>query len=386
MDIRDYKFYDLIANGFADMPYQEFVDTFLADTQSDLDVQGFSFDPDMQMDFSYAQVEAELGLVTMATYVDNYSPAVYKSRDGFTIQTGNIPRMKHGYALNEKILREEMIIAQRTGRFSENMARRMRDIMFDNTRDLIIGNYRSLTYQRHQMVSTGQFTLNSNNNPSGIKNLTFSAKIPTANVTTLASTAKWFTDANNTEGSTSDPIKNLKDTQSKLEDVGVEAYHWEVDKRSLERAFNHSKIKAAVGLKLYPLADQANLAGIIANMGVDAMKLALEGILGCSINVINSIVSVDKFDTSIGKNTKPQMRSFADDTWVLVPDGSLGTIKTVEPIVVPDPAARVATFDGGRTLLKQWYDIKTNTQYIESEHTSLVVIDKPRYIYRLVTA
>lgn len=386
MDIRDSKFYDLIANGFADMSYQEFVDSFLADTQNQLNTPGFSFDPDMQMDFTFAQVEAELGLATMATYVDAYSPASYKSTEGFTIQTGQIPRMKHGYALNEKILREEMIIAQRTGRFSTSLAQRMQDLMFDHSEKLILGNYNSLTYQRHQMVSNGQFVLNATNNPAGIKSVTFSAKIPPANVTTLTSTAKWFTDSANTEGSTSNPIKNLKDIQNKLEDDGVEAYHWEVDKRSLERAFNHSDIKAAVGLKLYPLVDQANLAGIIANMGVDAMKVALEGVLGCPITVVNSIVAVEKFDSATGKVSKSQMRSFAADTWVLVPDGSLGSIKTVEPIVVSDPAARVATFDGGRTLLKQWYDIKTNTQYVESEHTSLVVIDKPKYIYRLVTA
>ena len=92
MDIRDSKFYDLIANGFADMSYQEFVDSFLADTQNQLNTPGFSFDPDMQMDFTFAQVEAELGLATMATYVDAYSPASYKSTEGFTIQTGQLLR------------------------------------------------------------------------------------------------------------------------------------------------------------------------------------------------------------------------------------------------------------------------------------------------------
>lgn len=386
MDLRDSAFYDLIGKGFSDMSYQEFVDTFLSDTQNKLDTLGFSFDPDMQMDFTYAQVQADLGLYTMATYVDPYSPAAYKHTDGITLQTGEIPRMKHGYALNEKILREEMIMAQRTGRFSANMAQRMQDLMFDHTEKLIVGNYNSLTYQRHQMISKGQFELTATNNPAGIKSVTFSAKIPTSNVNTLATTARWFTDVNNTEGSTSDPIKNLKDMQHSLEDLGVASFHWEVDKRSLERAFNHSKVKSAVGLQLYPLVDQANLAGIIGNMGYDAMRAALEGVLGCPITVVNSIVGVEKFDATTGKVSTSQLRSFAADTWVLVPDGSLGSIKTVEPIAVADPAARIARFDGGRTLLKQWYDTKTNVQYIESEHTSLVVPDKPKYIFRLITA
>ncbi len=386
MNNRDYKLYDLLSNGLGGLQYQGFVDTYLADTQNKLDVPGFSFDPDMQMDFTFSYVEATLGMATMATYVDPYSPAPVKSQTGFSTQTGNIPRMKHGFAIDEKIMREELVFMQRTKSFSSNMAFRMRDILFDNTEKLILGNYNSLTYQRHQVMSKGEFETTASNNPDGIKTVKFSARIPSSNVTTLTSTARWFTDANNTEGSASDPIKNLMDMIDSMENLGVLNYHFEVDKKSLQRAFNHSKIKSAISLNLYPLADSANVAGLVANLSLDAKKAALEAVLGCPITVINSVVATESFSKTAGKTVQTQMRSFAPDTWILVPDGSLGVIKTVEPIQLGSPSMRVATYDGGRTLLKQWYNDENGVQYIESEHTSLVVPDKPKYIFRLVNA
>ena len=117
--------------------------------------EGFDWSPDIQMDFKYEQIEAELGLASIPTFVDVDSPGAYKERQGFSLGMGSIPRGKHGFAINEKILREEMIIAQRTGRYSNGLGEKMLDILFDSTSDLIMGNYNGLTLQRDQMISTG---------------------------------------------------------------------------------------------------------------------------------------------------------------------------------------------------------------------------------------
>lgn len=380
MTTRDTNYYDLIRYGFANESYQEFVDTYLASLHSGRKTDGFEWDTDIQIDFTYHQIQAQLGLTTMPTYVDIDSPSVYKHHEGFELSSGTIPRAKHGFAVNEKILREEMIFAQRTGRFSTNMSQKMRDLVFDNSSKLILGNYNGLTYQRDQMISTGSFVLTASNNPSGLKDITFSAKIPDTNKTTLSGNARWFTSDTNTEGSTSDPIRNLKDEVDKLKRKGVSAMHFEVDYLTFRRAMEHTKIRQAVALNIYPLADAANIAPLAAVLDENLVRQKLEGIIGCPIKVIDNIVAVEKFSKEQGKVVKEQIRSFAPDVWVLVPSGKLGTIKAVEPIAVPDPSARLAFFDGGRTILKQWYDTRTNTQYIESELTALVVPDKPQYM------
>lgn len=386
MEVRDASFYDLMARGLPDISYQEFVDRYLAEIQNGRKTDGFEWDPDMQIDFTYAQIQAELGIATMPTYVDIDSPGVYKSTDGFELSTGKIPRFKHGYAINEKKLREEMIIAQRTGRYSNNLQMSMMEILFDNTQKLITGNYNALTYQRDQMVSTGKFTLTADNNPSGIKGITFKANVPEGNKTTLSGAERWFTDANGTEGTSSNPIKNLKEKGKTLRRLGVINFHWEVDDETFEMCLGHSKIRAAVVANMYPLASSEQVAAISANLDDNTLKTILERIIGAPIKVVDNIVAVEKFNKETGEVTKKQIRSFAPNVWVLVPDGSLGSIKSVEPIVVPDPAARIAYFDGGRTVLKQWFITLTNTQYIESESTQLVVPDKPKYMFYLQVA
>lgn len=386
---RDTNYYDLIRYGFTDESYQEFVDSYLYDLHTGRKTDGFEWDNDIQIDFTYAQIQAELGLDTLPTYVDVDSPGVYKSVEGFQLSTGTIPRAKHGYALNEKILREEMIFSQRTGRFSTNLAQKMRDMVFDHTSKLVKGNYNALTLQRDRMVSTGQFVLDATNNPAGIKDITFSAKVPDANKKTLTGNNRWFTSIDPlTEGSASDPVKDLKEQVKKLRRKGVQSVHFEVDYETFQNCLQHTKIREAIALNIYPLADAANIASLAAVLDDAVLKSRLEAVIGCPIKVIDNIVSIEKFDKATGKSKSDanDIRSFAANVWVLVPDGSLGSIKAVEPIVVPDPAARIAWYDGGRTVMKQWYDIKTNTQYIETELTALVVPNKPQYMLYLTIA
>lgn len=378
--------YDLIANGLGDMSYQEFVDTYLNSTQSGRKTPGFEWDPDMQIDFSYAQIEAELGLYTMATYVDIDSPGLFKHVEGAQLGTGKIPRFKHGFALNEKILREEMIIYKRTGRFSSNFAARMMMLMFDNTQKLIMGNYSNLTYQRDQMVSQGEFTLTTENNPGGLTGITFKANVPAANKTTLSGTKRWYY-ATSSEGADSDPINDLKDMVKKLKRKGVSGYHFEVDSETFDKFAALSKVKNAVVANLYPMADGTQAATIAAGLADETIQEVVGKIVKAPIRIIDNIVAVEKYNQATGKVDSNQIRSFASDVWVLVPDGSLGSIKAVEPIVVDDPAARIAYYDGGRTVLKQTFDTHTNTQNIMSELTALVVPDKPKYmLYLTVTS
>lgn len=386
MTPRDTNYYDLIKYGFADESYQEFVDTYLANLHNGRKTDGFEWDADIQIDFTYHQIQAELGLNTLPTFVDVDSPGVYKSTEGFQLSSGTIPRAKHGYALNEKILREEMILSQRTGRFSTNLSQKMRDLVFDHTSKLIGGNYNALTLQRDQMVSTGSFVLDATNNPAGIKDITFSAKIPTKNISALSGNNRWFTNDTNAEGSASNPIKDLRDQVDTLKRRGVSAMHFEVDYLTFRRCVEHSKIRTAIALNIYPLADPANIASLAAVLDENVVRTKLEGIIGCPIKIIDNIVAIEKYSKDEGKIVKEQIRSFKSDVWVLVPNGKLGTIKAVEPIAVPDPAARFAWYDGGRTILKQWYDTKTNTQYIESELTALVVPDRPQYMLYLTIA
>lgn len=381
---RNAAYYDLVGRSLAGVDYQTFVDTMFADKYNAPSTEGFMWDDEIQMDFTYHQLEAELGIYAMATYVDIDSPAPMRGMRGVEINTGKIPRMKHGFNLNEKIIREQMIMAQK-GAFDAAAEDAIMKLLYKSTDQLIGGNYNSLSYQRHQAVSTGKFDITLTNNPMGIQNLSFDFKIPAGNITTLAGNYRWWTDAAyTTEGSSATPVEDLVALVKKATDAFAPVAAIEVSKAGFNRFLGHSKAKISLGYLYSPEAASDAIATNIANrLSVEESRILLERKLGVSVKVIDHIAEVEKYNKTTKVLDYTRVSSFDEDAWVLVPDGELGTIKAVQPIVIGDPAARIALFDEGRTVITQTFDARNKVQTIESELTALCVPNKRKYMYYL---
>ena len=382
---RDSTFYDVIAYGLNGTSFQEFVDRFDKLKYNVLNTDGFNWDPEIQIDFTYEQLQAQLGIATLPTYVDIYSRGPLKSQKGLTIGTNKIPRFKHGFAIDEKIIREKMIMYQRFGQAALNPQTKeaLMELLFDNVEKLLQGNRNALTYQRMQVVSTGQYSITTDNNPQGISGLTFDFGIPAANKQTLTGNARWWTNASHTtavEGSASDPIKFLQE-KYKEATVKCPAGHFEISKQLWDDFLVHSMVRQRVGYNLSPLVTSDTVAQQVAyNLDDDKMKNSIERLVGCRIVVRDTMAVVEKFNKTTKEIEEVSLPGFNIKNVTFVPNGKLGTIKAVEPIAVPDPGARIAFYDGGRTILKQMFNTKTNTQEIESECTALVVPSTAHYI------
>ena len=140
---RDLKFYDLLGTsgvGFDNRKFQEFIDRF-QEKYNVPQTDGFDWDDEIQIDFTYQQLQEELGIATLPTFVDVDSPAPYKSFDNVVIGSNKIPRFKHGFAMNEKIIREQMILAQRYGSLSATAKSQLMKLLFDSVDKLIMGIY-----------------------------------------------------------------------------------------------------------------------------------------------------------------------------------------------------------------------------------------------------
>jgi hypothetical protein len=387
MYTRDRNFYDVIAYGLAGISFQEFIDRYESLKYNVLDVDGFSWDDEIQTDFTYEQLSAELGVATLPTYVDIDSPPTYKSQEGFKIGTNKIPRFKHGFAINEKIIREQMLMLQRFGKaaITQSMQEAMMKLLFDNVNKLIQGNYNALTYQRMQVVSTGQFSITIDNNPQGIVGLTFDFGIPAANREVLTGNNRWWTSSTHTtanEGSGSNPIKFLKDRRRQATKRGIPVGHYEMSQELWDDFLTHSEVMQQIGLSAYPqfVNDLTAAATAAGGLGEDKMKTTVEKLIGCPIVVRDTMAVAEKINKTTKKIEKIMIPGFDIGNVALVPNGSIGTIKAVEPIAVPDPGARIALYDGGRTILKQTFDSNTNTQYISSECTALTVPSAADYM------
>ena len=198
MDTYSVQFYDLLSRALGandSKRLQGFLDNVVAEKYNALNIPGFKFAPEMQLDFTYEQIQKNLGLNVMASYVDLDSQPIPVGTEGFVLATGRIPRMKMVENYNEDKYRKLLIAEQRFGRTSDRVVNAAVEALFNTADTLVGGHTNSLTYQRHQIVSTGKFTLNSTNNPNGIVGLTFASHVPSANTNTLSGTKRWWTDA-----------------------------------------------------------------------------------------------------------------------------------------------------------------------------------------------
>lgn len=380
------NYYDLMTFGLGNQKFQDFVDKFQLKYNTP-QTDGFAWDSEIQLDYTYEQLIASLGITTLPVYVDVDSEGLDKSFGEFVIGSNKIPTQKHRYAMNAKMLRERMIMVQKFGEAALNSEARsaLMDLLFDSTDKLLGGNRNALTHQRMRICSTGQFTIDLENNPRGLQGITFDFGIPSANKETLTSTARWWTNAEHTpanEGSASDPLLYLKNKRKAMKKLGYPNGHFEMSSDLYDDLLTHSKVLQRIGYSLYPLAvDDKTASGYASNMTDEAKKDAIERIIGAPIKTYDSIAAVDKFDAD-AKTIKPvTIENFKSTNVSFVPDGQIGTIKSVRPMVfTDDPTQRIAWFDGGRTLITNRFEAKTKTMYVESEMAVLCVPNMPQYM------
>lgn len=384
------NYYDLLTVGLGNFSFQQFVDRF-QEKYNVLQTDGFGWDQEIQLDYTYEQLIASLGIVTLPIYVDVDSEGLDKSLGEFKIGSNKIPTQKQRYPMNAKMLRERMILFQRFGEASLTPATRtaLLDMLFESTDKLLAGNRNALTHQRMRVVSTGQFTIDINNNPRGLKGLTFDFGVPAENKETLSGNDRWWTATEHipgNEGSTSDPLLFLKNKRKAMRKKGFPAGHFEIAADLFDDLLMHSKVLERIGLSLYPMAASATNPGTAAqgyatNMTDEAKRAAIENIIGCPIIPRDSLAAVEKFDDATKSIKATTIENFDPKNVSFVPDGQIGTIKSVQPMVfTDDPTQRIAWFDGGRTLITQRFESKTKSMYVESEMATLCVPNSPQYM------
>ncbi len=383
------SYYELLDAGLGSCTFQQFVDRF-QDKYNLLQADGFDWDPEIQLDYTYEQLIASLGIATLPVYVDVDSEGLDKSLGEFKIGSNKIPTQKQRYPMNAKMLRERMLMYQRFGEASltGETIDSLLELMYESTDKLLAGNRNAITHQRMRVVSTGQFTIDMENNPRGIKGLTFDFGIPSANKETLSGEKRWWKTTEHTpanEGTDADPLLYLKNKRKEMRKKGFPNGHFEIASDLFDDLLTHTKVLQRIGLALYPCASAtdpgAAAQGYATNMTDAAKQAAIESIIGCPIVPRDSIAAVEKFDEA-SKAIKPvNIENFNPLNVSFVPDGMIGTIKSVKPLVfTDDPTQKIAWFDDGRTLITQRFESKTKSMYVESEMAVLCVPNMPQYM------
>ena len=355
-----------------------------------------------QIDFDYKMLEVEDQIKVMATYVDLNSDPIPLGTKGFNTLSGSIPRQKARWELGENDYRKELITLQNlqvAATFmnqspADSIKNYLAKLLFGGLSEIQDAHIGSISYQVGQMKSTGAVTLTDANNPRGIQNITFSAQIPQANITTLTNNARWFTNAaKTTEGSASDPVNDIKKMVRDAKEV-YDSVTVEVNEESFFEDMKHSKWAIALGYQLSPAllvsagvtADAQNTAkAIAATASDDATKAAFKAIIGADEVIYNKTrCGVEVWDDTNKKLVRNKLWAFNKDTYLVRPSGKVGIKKNVVPLR-PDPSAISATIFGGHGIIEYRYDARTKYQDWVSELTVLCVPTRPRDMFILHT-
>ncbi len=384
MDTYQIQFYDLLSRALSPgESLQSFLDNTMALKYNGLQLPGFTFEPFMQVDFTFEQIFNEVGLNATAQYYDLASPALPDAAPGLKSYTGKIPRQKKVEYFNEDKLRKMKLIEDRRSTSAAQIADIAYQQLFITVDNLVGGHTNALTYQRHQAVSTGKFTINATNNPKGVKNVVIDYHVPAGNKTTLDGTARWWTSSTHTsgnEGAAADPIYDLQAVVKVARNKGIRG-HFEVNIDYLKECLNHTKVLTTIGISLLPASDSSTQAAYARIQPYEILKARLESLIGAPIMAIDSIVSIESIDKTEKAFVKTNVDAFEKNVWVFVPDGEIGVVKTVEPIAIE--GGQYGSFYGGRLLLTVGVDYVKKCQSYNTEMTSLVIPTVPQYFWYL---
>lgn len=356
---------------------QKFVDTYL-EPFNDLAIDGFKFNNDMLDDFTYEQVERYVGIAPLAPIVDPDSNPIPFGRDGEVIGTGSVPRMKVTDNLNEKDIRALWKLARRIdvpdSLVKAKAGAKVGEALVHRTNSFI----NQISFQRDQMVSTSKITYNATNNPYGIS-VELSGRVPAGNKTTLTGDKRWWPDATYaTEGTKSDPIGDMKKMAEEARRHGVINCHFEINNLYLDKILSHSKVVESLkGWFAY-------LGGVSSVQDLNPFNrnrqiAALSDLVGKPIIEKSRIAEVEY--SANGKRATRQFETFEKDVVVLVPDGNIGEILTVEPVKLP--GGTYADALGGKLLFTVENDTVKKVQNFLGEMTSVVAPNQPKRMWYL---
>ncbi len=384
------QLFALLALGLGDSSWQEFVDRY-AEKYDNISIDGYDFAP-TQIGYTFQQLIASTGATTLPAYVDPDSPAYETALNSVRGISDNIPTQKKFYRLNRTTVQERLQLFQRFGNaaLTSEMRNVFTGLLDESTDGLIKGFYNSLSNQRDMINSTGQFTIDTENNPRGLNGITIEFGIDTSHFDTLTGDNRWWTASEHTtanEGANADPIKYIKDRVKYIRRTKhyYGPMHVEISQDLYDDIVTHSAVLKRIGHAMYPnVTNNDTVIANAQNYDEDALHAYMNKLCKIEIKPRDSYAYV----AAIGLNeagekdiVSRQIDNFKVTNISFVPDGNMGSIMGVEPLTLGYDEDKVARFNDGRLVLTQRANPETHSIYIESEAAQICVPNKPQGMF-----
>lgn len=322
-----------------------------------------------QMGLTFNVLTAQMNNAPMASVIGVNDPKPLRSVGGYGAYGGNIPKIGHGYEIQEQTMRDEQIVFSRGGDVS---VRAIANLLFKHSDSLIQGYHSRLNNFDDQLRSTGKVIVNVDNNPDGIL-LEVDYRVPTKNFLKagfgLAPKLAW-SDPN------AKPIQDLIDMVKFADDNDIVYGVIEMTKTKWNQFASHPNVLTWVRQRMkldpalgYPVTSSDVRAALV---GFDLPPIV--------------VVDHKQFAESDGFNTG--VSGFNEGNVVLRPSGILGEMKcavSMHTLAPSSPTSLRTSVEGGRiAILNKWMDTEL-INHIELEGYAIPTLSNPKNLVILDT-
>lgn len=366
MNTRDTSIYGMIGG---DSAIRSIVDTANQEYNQVKWKSHFAWDVP-QMGLTFSVLAAQSNIAPMASVIDVNSPKPLRSTSGFKAYGGSIPKIGHGFDIEEQTLRDQQMLAAHGGSYNQAA---VAELLYNNVSRLINGAHNRIGYMSDQLRSTGFVTIDAENNPDGIT-LQVDFRVPDENFLKAGfsnAPKKAWTDA------TADPIQDLIDMVKYADDNNISYSVFEMSKVLYNQFLFHPKVvawtRARMGIK----------DGVTYPIGENDVRNAI-----ASFGTIPAIVVNDtKYNAQTDGDDK-YVKAFNEGNVVLRPSGILGKVKnaiSMHTLAPSTPTDHRTTVEGNRiAILNQW-DARKLINHIELEGFAMPTLDNPKNLLILDT-
>ena len=161
MNTRDLSLYGLVGGEGAvrsiiDTANQEY-NTAKWKSHYDWDVQ--------QLGLTFSVLSAQSNIAPMASVIDINAPKPLRATSGYSGYGGSIPKIGHGFDIEEQTLRDQQQLVASGGVHNQEA---IAELLYNNVSRLIQGAHARVGYMGDQLRSTGKVIIDANNNPDGL--------------------------------------------------------------------------------------------------------------------------------------------------------------------------------------------------------------------------
>lgn len=327
----------------------------------------------------YSQVKSEKGLPVIARIVAYDGEAPKISNEGLSISSNTMPRFKLGFDTNEMAIREQLKIANLYGG-TPAYNQIYEKFVVDNAK-IIGGIHSAINHAAYQVESTGAFTTTSQNNGGGLIGLNFDFNVPAANKKKAGGFGSRGTKYA-WSSSDANPIGDLQDMCEYAENNFIEFGVIRMNKSTWNVLKNHPNTIKLVAAKMVPGVAATSLA--LWQITEGDLTMYLEGLGLPPVEVVDDYSSIEVYDEAQRKLVRKRLRGFADNTVLLRPSGSVGTLQwslpTLDFATSTDPTYMV---EDGLISVSKFTSPKNKSMEFVAEATCMPVLSYPDYMLYL---